>query len=101
MPNNKGLDVISTTCYISNCSNKASNKHIRGDYVIFVCNDHNIQTKEGCNCEFCNEEEQFKPITFSFTIECDPKGKRIILKKLNKFLNNTNWNYKNVKGDQI
>lgn len=43
--NELGLDVISCTCYVSDCDNKAENKHIRGDYVIFICDEHNPSFK--------------------------------------------------------
>ena len=40
-----GLDVVSCTCYVSGCENKATNQHIRGDYVVFICEDHNPSFK--------------------------------------------------------
>ncbi len=39
--------IVSFRCYVSGCNKQAENKHFRGDYVIFICEDHNPSFCEG------------------------------------------------------
>lgn len=53
-----------------------------------------IDSKDDCNrCP----EQKIIPMKFSFEVKCNHYGKREILREFNKFLENTNWSYTNVK----